>query len=226
MQKHYIPTLLAAVVVALLGFTSCNNDDDNTPSAMALVDFMTFESQSTSSMQFTYQRGANSPQVTLSCAQTFNTEVEPGTRMVVMFYAPGDTLPATNTTIQLVQAQRALTAPARVVNIADSVQWNQNSLYLTSISRTGRYLNVVAGVNTDISKQQFGFWADEATLSTDTPVVYLVNLTEGLWSYTLTPVYASFDLKPILERATSADQVEIRVNNSNNTELKSFKFPL
>jgi len=222
--KRLIAYLIVAAM-SMVGFTSCNDDDDPSNNRQYLMDMMTFLSTTSYSSTYSYQRGANSPEVILTANVGISSEVQPNSRVVAVFTAPGDTLPARNEDIQIYQLAKCYESPLKTVNIADSTNWQGRGLYVTSLWRTGNYLNLVCRVQQQAKDQTLGLWVDSTSLNTDCAEVYLVNTaTADQWMAT-TEFYASFDIRSLVSQP-GIKKIRVHVNNTNLNNKNEFPFPL
>lgn len=214
--------LMAVVAATALGFTSCNSDDgDDYPAS--LVSFVTYEGSQTGSAVFSLQNGVESPEYSLTAQVALNDTIKPGTRVVIAYNAPGDTIPGRSTNITLLQLAMAQNGNASIVPSDSLRDWRANLTNMQSMWRTGPYINMTIYTQGNYAKQHFDLLVDESTLSNEVPDLYLVNAQAPDMGYPLMAYYASLNVGNILYRP-GVTGIRIHVNGNGTIGREEYVF--
>ncbi|MCM1109874.1 MAG: hypothetical protein NC336_01555 [Clostridium sp.] len=207
---------VASLAVATFALTSCNSDDD-TPSRATILSFATVESNFTTYATFLYQSGPNSPEYILTSDRGFeSSSVVSGDRMVILYNTPNDSLPTSNTRIELLAAAKTEGTPIRTVDIAaDSIgELLTYGVYVQSMSRTGKYINIITRLQSTGSAPFYRLMLDEKTAMDEIPQLYFVALNQPFTSMAASDYYLSYNIESLLDRSTVTG-VDIHVRNEN-----------
>ncbi len=220
-------TAITALSLCAFSFSSCNSSSDGPGNyQQTLLDFMTYESTTGSYSTFSYQRSYNAPVVKIIANHPFtDAQIPFGSRMVVMFNAPGDTLPAKNETIDLLAAGQAFTAKPELVDMSENHSWDQNPINLQLLKLLNNYIDLIVNVNTgDLSKQEFKLYVDRASMETDCAQVYISTPNESDYSYGATQFYISFDINEI--KKPNITKLCIHLNNTATPQYSILTYDL
>lgn len=217
---------VSVMAVTLAGLTSCNSENNNEPQRQALMAFMTYDSSSLGLTTFTYQARCGAPYATLSSSQQIPTDrLTPGARVLSVFYAPGDTLPTRNATIELLQLGEVLTVKPQTCTSQDIPDWNEIPTYLMTLSLTDDYLDMISQVQSeDLSKQKFAMYIDQESLSSDCAQVYIANTAFPSYGAITSQFFTSFDITTI--KASGVKKMRVHINNSNVVSHSFITFDL
>ena len=202
--------MLAAV--AAICVSSCREDGVDGPVEMTFTDMASFLGNGAdgSGATFVVRQDGDSPEAILTCGVSL-ADAEPGTRMLIM-YANADNLPYASGPVRLYGASRVTQGPLKPE--LDPL-WGTTPVYLLSAWRTGTWLNFRVRLPYSKEPRVFSLMADEATLSTEWPEVYLAHIMDPDEAdghdrgY-----YASFDISSLwLDEKVKG--IVLHVNNSN-----------
>lgn len=230
-----------ALVATASTMTSCvDNDDDNTTGGgartFALVTYTVTETILMGDggngyvSTFAYYGADNTA---ANCRSTYETRLpkdvaEAGQRMVI-----GYTLNNSNSTpypsgainvmsyvlVPTISLQTGTHEEATANNAPMAIYNVQGQ---PSINRTGNYINLEIYMPY-FADREFSIIADESTLSTDTPELYISTKEKGQGSGTTAVQMASFEITDVW-RNPSVTGVKIHVNNTAGNQLQVFEF--
>jgi len=225
MMKHLIsaPILLLSILIMILPSCSDTNDGTGIP-ANAIFDMVTFSSQTPAGAVFTLQREQTSPELTLVAAnQQVNTELFPiGCRMIIAYTNDsGDINKSGN--ITLYGGGMVKNGKVEVKSAEETDNFHSDLVRLTSVWLTGNYLNFELQVDCTIEPTTYTIYADEATLDTDNPTLYLILKADDPGTSYWQQTYASFDISSIWLSGAERFTVVVNDNNfSGETTKKTF----
>lgn len=206
--------LILSILCSLIVTTSCGDDETFNDHA-TLYDIVTFVDNTESGAQFTLQQSDDSPLITLLArGTTLNKEdIEPGKR-VFIGYIPADGEPYTSGDITLTGISAINNDRLRIAPLDSVPSWDSDPIYLNSIWRTGKYINIYCRVSYSDEKRAFILMVDKATYDDAIPQLYLVhNLLGEPQSFTRR-AYLSVDISVLWNKET-CQGVTIHLNDSN-----------
>lgn len=208
--KHLFAVCAAAVAMTL-GLSSCNSNDNPTPSQQPLLAFMNYEYGTDYGSKFSYQKSCSSPVVSLTASQTFSIDQLPnGSRVVTIFYAPGDTLPSKDTTIELLQIARVPVITPTITEIPTNPEWGPNQINLTLLNLQPNYIDMITTINaSEYSKIKYQLLVDQSTINSEVIDMYLVDATEEIDYGQSVQFYASFDISQIRQPDTKVFRIHV-----------------
>lgn len=162
--------------VALLS-ASCNKDDNKGPwGEQNYVDFVTVESLSQNGASFTFRKENDSPLVTLTSSQSFNTSmVKPGER-IVMNYIPESGNRYESGSVRVLEAVspegKGQEVEAKTSDETD--KWASDRVSMFFLQRSGMYVNMIFTAMTVQDPKECALYVDSETIGTDTPTLHLV----------------------------------------------------
>lgn len=189
-------TALRLFTVAILAITaaSCNDSSNEIPDNEAW-NLVTFAAQNESGSTFTFQTGAFTPEITLTSTRTFDTEkVKVGTRMVIRYRTLTGADPNTSGPIDLLGFMAVHNAELLKGTASEYNKFASEMVEVNSVWITGKWLNFDITANVDKEPKTFKLVADESTLDSKQPTVYLLFETDDIYDATAKRCYASFDI--------------------------------
>lgn len=206
--------LLILSALMTMVFTACSEDDVLNDTA-TLYDIATFDNNTDAGAQFSLQRQNDSPTITLLArGATIDTDkIKPGTRLFIG-YIPASGESYTSGDITLITTNAINNDVLRISSLDSIPAWDGDPIYLNSIWRTGKYLNIYCRVSHSDAKRTFILLVDRATRGDSIPQLYLAhNLLGEPQSYTQR-AYLSVDISSLWEEDT-CNGVTVHVNDSN-----------
>ena len=193
-------SILAAMMLFLFS-TSCNSE--NNPNAVppdAIYAMVTFMGNTESGSEFEYQENNLSQPVTLLYKGTVDTNVFPkGCRLLIVF-----TYQSTSTAdggwIDIYQVAKAYNAGLEYGTSASTDGWKTSPLSMLGMWLTGDYLNVNCSLNINNKFNKYTLVADEATLDTEMPSLYLLFEPDMAGLIRPSQMFASFNIGSLWER--------------------------
>lgn len=235
-----IRKISAAIIFAafiILAVSSCVDDDDpiDTSGVIALA---TYE-QTTSAPDanggvsytstFTYYGPDDSaPTILIAAANIDQNMLKPGQRCIIEFTPSNYSNPTASGQITLIRYKgvpttsvtTASTETAQAANAAINL-WYVNGQ--PSLSRTGKYINVEAYMPF-VDSRTFSIVADEATINTAMPDLYLTTSATGTPQGYNQTILGSIDIQSVWGRP-EVEGVRLHINNTNPTyQQKVFEF--
>ncbi len=210
------------IIVASILLVACN-DDGPYNEQIALYDIVTFEGNSTDGALFSFQRRDDSPLINLFAkgVNVNGESVKQHDRMLIGYY-PESGKAYTSGNISLISITPVNQDTLRIATKEGLVGWDADAVFLNSMWRSGKYINMYIRVDHSTESRDFSLTMDEATRNEEYPHLYLVhNLLDAPNNFTRR-AYASFDISPIWN-SESCKGVIIHINDSNlKTETYTF----
>lgn len=215
-QQH-LSLILLALVSAIIS-TSCINDDNSND--ITYSNLVTYTGNIGTNAYFEYQGENDAKPVTLYTNRILSG-ISEGQRMVIMYSLENENQYGKDGYIQLLTYSSVPTVAVRTATTSEAQAANE-PMYLYAIARTGKYINIDANLPL-IEGRTFSILADEATLHSEMPELYVTTKTPsgntGLNESTL----ASFDISSIWNMADIRG-VKIHVNDINPSGKKVYEF--
>lgn len=203
-------------VLAAVALTACGDEGGARNHEFMYSDIVTIESATEADgTVFTMQRYDDSPLVSYTANNWVAPEKYVGQRVHLFYYTEGDNAYESGP-IKIVSV-RAITNGAVAAGNPESPKWNADAVWLNSIWRTGKYMNLRMRLSYSDEPRYFGLIADEATLGCEQPQLYLVHNLNGQTQTYLSEIYASFDMSFVWDRSTCRS-VCIHVHDDNRPE--------
>ena len=240
-MKQILATTLTAValIITMTAVTSCVNNNDGPNGGGRMVALVTYTGSETVQLSdgstnrvsgFTYYGADNTVSTCRTTVETRlpETVVNPGQRMVIGYTFSGDNYqPYPAGTINLMSYVLVATSTVETVSHETAVGNNaEMPLYYEgsqpAISRTGNYINLEA-VLQYYSQREFTIFADESTLDTAMPELYVSTVEKGDAQGVKGRTMASFDISPIW-RDPSITGVKVHINNTAGDRRQEFEF--
>lgn len=192
-----------AIILGAVALTSCGDDKQSGdyPDDVCL-DFATFVSTSDQGSVFTLRKNGDSPLITLTAAVRIDTsKLKPDTRVLIQYVPSGGQAPYESGPITLYGIGLIVTGDIIAQPLTEIESWTSEPIKVTSITRSGEYLDVWAQGDYTSKITRFCLAADESTLGDDYPQLYIVfEGDEGIgYPHQL---YASFTLSSVWDLET------------------------
>lgn len=212
MTKATIRLLLVTLIMSVT--LSCADEGVDGPVGIPLWDIVTFEGNIDGHANFSFRQVNDTPLITLVADRAIPADdLEGGERMYIS-YLPESNTSYTSGPVTLYSAAIINQAPMETAPIIDLPDWNRDPVYVYSAWRSGTYINLHVRLTYDREPRTFCLVADEATISSPTPDIYLVHTMAQPSDYHDRVYYASFDISDIWERP-DVTGVRLHIANSN-----------
>lgn len=208
--------ILSPVMIVLMAIlTGCINSDTIDGSVdMTTWDIATFEGNVEQRATFTVRQGDDSPEATLTYPREIEMENLSAGDRVYIAYNPVDNVPYRSGEITLKSISLITQGRVEVAPFDPADGWNADPVYVVTIWRTGDYLNIYCRLPYYTDPRRFGITADESTIGSAIPQLYLNHqLPEEVNSFDRA-YYASFDISAVWRLGTTLG-IDLHVNNSN-----------
>lgn len=210
---------LSAIAAALYGCNSSTPGDEDKYVAFNIV---TYEGTSDDGVTtLSYQVINDSPLLTLTCNWTPDRELTAGTRLLVAYST--DT-PTESGSVNLLQASLVYGGALEVSDKTDSIADSGTPLWITSMWRSGHYLNLDCQARYASGGRKVRLVADDSTLADDYPVLYLVNCAKG--EDDMSPynqrLYGSWDVDTLWSRPTVMGLTVVMDDSNRGTTEMTF----
>lgn len=192
--------IVLAVVFPALVLSSCNEDEGNPNTRMALYDIVTFESTGAEGSVFTFQKSGDSPLIKLDAIgfELDTEKVSLGSRVLLGYYPKsGEAYVSGKIDVSGVGL---INNDTTVVRPIERYDWQANPVYLYALWRTGKYLNLHARLEYSSEPRMFGLVVDSLTLDDEIPQLYVVHNLMGQPENFERETYASFDIENVWNR--------------------------
>ncbi len=206
--------LFLSLLMMTLALGSCtDSENDEVMPAGTIFDIATFVDQGASGAVFSLQRSQFSPEITLTAVgQTINTGLFKIGDRVLIAYTPASGNPDISGNINLYAMGLVTNGTAQIKTAAESDNFASQPVRLASVWLTGKYLNFNVKVDCTLQPKTFTIYADEASMGSDCPELYLIFETDDAGSAYWQERYASFDISDVL--LTGAEQFKITVRDA------------
>ncbi len=202
------------LMLAVSALTSCRGDDGPFNDQIALYDIVTFEHQDENGIKFSFQRRDDSPMIYLTVpGRRFVSDIDDNTRMLIGYY-PEIGKAYTSSNITLLSASEINQDTLQIESMEEIAGWDRDAVYLNSVWRSGKYINMYMRVDYSDDKRMFHLSMDEATAGDEYPHLYLVHdLLDAPDSFTRR-AYISIDISAIWSKE-SCRGIIIHINDDN-----------
>lgn len=212
---------LLAMFAAIFSFTSCNTSDGPQGEYQTGV-FANYEGIEGMNMRFSYiAPNSNEPINIIAQATGLSDQmtVLPGTRVFLMVNVQYGQEVVNNSVVGFYGLAKLNSyQPVEVINVPDS--WvNSSEIYIVTMTRSGKYLDIMA-LASNTEGTTLRLIADESTVNSENPVLYLMYETDGNSSTNIKYV-ASFDIASVIDRET-CKRITVKVHNSNGETAPTF----
>jgi len=235
-----IRKISAAIIftaLAMISASSCVDNDDpiDTSGVIALATYeqTTSNTDANGGLAYTstftyYGPDDAAPTILIAAANVDQSMLKPGQRCIIEFTPSNYSNPTASGQITLIRYKSVpttsvTTAPTETAQAANAAI---NLLYVNgqpSLSRTGKYINVEAYMPF-IDGRTFSIVADEATINTAMPDLYLTTSAIGTSQGYNQTILGSIDIQPVWNRP-EVEGVRLHINNTNPTyQQKVFEF--
>lgn len=215
--QKYLSLMLVALVSATIS-TSCINDDDS--NGITYSNLVTYTGNIGTNAYFEFIGENDAKPVTLHANRILGS-IDEGQRLVIVYTLEDENQYGKDGYIDLITYTTVPTSSVQTVTTSEAQAANE-AMYLNAIARTGKYINIDARLPR-IEGRTFSILADEATVDTDMPELYITTKAPegntGLNESTL----ASFDISSIWNMP-SVRGVKIHVNDINPSGKKIYEF--
>lgn len=211
----------AAVAIAAVTAASCSDSGDNGPADQLCENIVTFTGNSDGQAWFEYQTLDDSPVITLSVHGSLDThKVSAGTRLLMRYSLPPGVDPAKGGTVERYSLQRVLTD---TVALGDHAPATNRSLYLTTIRRSGEYLDIRAQMPYAPGRA-ISLTADMTSIGADgVAETYITAVNPPADSAYMAAATASIWIGP-LWRHPEVRGIRVHLSNTNNPYRDCFTF--
>ena len=213
MNKFKIRHIILLFIISVF-VISCDKEGPYSEQA-ALYDIVTFEGNTSDGASFTFQRRDDSPLISLFAkgVNLGGNDVKQCDRLLIGYY-PESGQAYTSDNITLLSVTKVNQDTLHTATMDKIAGWDADAVFLNSMWRTGKYINMYIRVDYSTSKRDFSLTMDEATREEEYPHLYLVhNLLDAPNSFTRR-AYASFDISSIWD-CEHCKGVIIHINDSN-----------
>lgn len=212
--------------LAIVGLWSCSDDEDNTLSNTSVYDFVTLESIEDSGSTFTLQKSGDSDLITYTSPYTFpnDTVLEVGDRMIIKYLRDGGS-PYTSGPIDLMGYRYLDNYPQQIVKesaFEDITRVTFNNLKVTSLTRTGHYINLQSELSCQItsSPSLLCMAINEDDADNEIPQVKILYVASKPGENYMTS-YASWDISALWNRPT-CQGVEVTYTTPEGDKSQTF----
>ncbi|MCM1332922.1 MAG: hypothetical protein NC248_09975 [Bacteroides sp.] len=212
-------TAIALLVLLAISAGSCSEEEYNHRALFS--DIVTATQNTPQGAEFEFIRYDDSPAVTFTAPGMAVKDELIGKRVLLRYYAlPGNGSSTENIEIAALSPINCDTARVAAV---DTIAWNATPVYLNSIWRSGKYINLHLRVIYTETARLFNLTVDSATIDDAVPQLYMCHDTFGAPDNYMFETYASYDISKIWNRPTCTG-IDIHINDSNlNKDIYSFK---
>lgn len=215
----HILRMLAVFLLAV----ACREEGVDGKVEMTYSEIVTYHGNADGRAEFTFIKVDDTPEITLTADRSVNVEQDRIPARMVISYVPAGGEPYESGPIRLLSASLINFAPVLTEWRDDYDQWDRDGVYLYSMWRSGKYVNIHVRLTYSTDPRIFSMVADPTTLSSAYPDIYLVHKLDKPVDNHDRAYYASFDLSPVWERE-GVEGVNIHVSNTNlDKQIFTFK---
>lgn len=229
-MKNLIKTskkwMFGAVAVAGLCMTSCNSSSHENGGFTGTIymDYVTLASDTEQGSTFTMHKGANTPLITYVTNQRIETGmVKVGERCVLAYYYPDARPEYTSGTITIQAYQKCINGGITEGTAEDTNNFKSDHVQCSALWITGNYLNFSIKGLYGNSPKTFKLVADETTMDSTMPTVYLIYETDNQVAGAWKDIYASLDISKVWS-SNKYEGFVLKMTNDNNIVGSSVTF--
>lgn len=216
--------MLGLTAVAGIFMASCNKNSENEPPVYTYMDYVTLAAETENGSTFTMHQGSSTPLITYVTNQRLETGmVKVGERCLIAYNYPDNRAQYTSGTIVIQAYQKCINGGITDGTAEDTNNFRSDHVQCSSVWITGNYLNFNISGQYGNAPKTFKLVADESTLDSKMPTVYLIfesdNLIAGAWKN----IYASLDVSKIWS-STKYDGFVLKMNNDNSVVGSTITF--
>lgn len=206
---------IALCVLLSLLLPGCREEGIDGTVEIPLLDIVTFNGNRDGRAEFSFVKVDDTPEITLTADRAVNVEANriPG-RMLISYIPDGGQGAYESGPIRLLSGSLINSSQVTTSWREEYDRWDEDSVYLYSMWRSGKYVNIHVRLTYTTDPRVFCMAADPATLQTDYPDIYLVHILEKPVESHDRAYYASFDLSPVWD-SDDVKGVRIHVANTN-----------
>lgn len=217
----------AAVCVSGLALTACGGDnDDNGARLNEYINFVTLKESTASGAVMTFQKENDSPLITLTTTQPFDSRIfKPGTRIVVDYLTTSDGYTSGPVTVARAVNTEGLGAAPAEKTAEETKNWASDNITMVEAQRSGEYINLVFTASTYGDPKECAVYVDKNTIGTENPCLYLVFEAANATAAPSYYFYASYSIADLWEDTTTKSVTlyypDLNTGNSHLVFVKS-----
>lgn len=217
-MKKIINFLFPALFAAL--FASCVDDKKNEllPGDL-MIDIATYVASNETGSVFTVQKDGDSPIATLTSDYIINDKMFPPKSRVLIQYVPESGVAYESGPVELYSVQ-AVNTTVKEGTETEYRGWNSDVVSVTSLWRTGNYINLWANIDVVSRPKTFELVLDTETIDTECPEYHIVFETDGVDARRHT-IYGSYDISQVWNLET-CNAVKVYYADANGTSSTIF----
>lgn len=222
-MRHAAILLISLVLLAV---TSCRDNEPGSPNNLdAAWTIATFTGNIDGRATFEFRKTDDQPLITLTAQGAVETDdnLKPQARVYIA-YVPQNGDPYSSGPVELLTISVITSSAVSVADAATLRGWDTTPVYLLTAWRSGQYINVYCRLPYDKTPGCFSLLADESTVGSGRPQIYLCHEMPKEVNTFMRAYYASFDISSILDRE-DVEAIDVHVNNS-NLPVTVYTFPL
>ncbi|MDE6484838.1 MAG: hypothetical protein K2L14_05545 [Duncaniella sp.] len=223
-MRHTLLFLLSLVL--LFTATACRDNEPGDPNNLdAAWTIATFTGNIDGHATFEFRIDGDSPLITLIAQGEveINDNLQPQARVYIA-YVPQSGDPYTSGPVRLLTLSTITSSAVVAADDAALAGWDADPVYLLTAWRSGEYINIYCRLPYDKSPRRFALLADQSTVGTSRPQLYLCHELPREVNTFMRAYYASFDISPLLLR-DDVEAVDVHINNS-NLPVTVYSFPI
>lgn len=191
---------LMSSMLAVFALTACNSgldDDDN--NGEIYQDMVTLVSNSDQGCTLSMQRTNDTPVITYTSTQKFDSKnIEVGDRVMVAYRLGTDRQAYTSGPVILVAYNLVVNGKMTWGTADENESWKTGPLQVQAIWLTGNYLNFHVSGQMSTEGKKFALVLDENTKDQEMPTAYLMYIGDNEATGTWKSFYASIDVSAIM----------------------------
>ena len=193
MFKKFFAIVLTTL--ALTAIQGCNKESGNGEiNGKVETNIVTLVSTGDEGSVFTFRELNDSPEITLTTPQKFNTSIKPGTRLALS-YIPENGEASQSGSIRVISFLPCY-GPTITVGNGPS-DWQTSSVFMAAMWRSGKWLNFQMVLNIVSQARRLALVLDEATADTSVPELHISFSPDNSSNALPQTAYASFDISEL-----------------------------
>lgn len=218
---------LMSAMFAVFAFTACNSGlDDDDKDGEIYQDMVTLVSNSDQGCTLSMQRTNDTPVITYTSTQKFDSKnIEVGDRVMVAYRLGTDRQAYTSGPVILMAYNLVVNGKMTWGTAAENESWKTGPLQVQAIWLTGNYLNFHVSGQMRAEGKKFALVLDEKTKDQKMPTAYLMYIGDSEATGTWKSFYASIDVSAIMGDM-DYDGFIMKLNNVSGTgqDKDTFEF--
>lgn len=220
-MKLKILSLLTAILL-ILPLASCNSGNDE-PTPQQFILFCTLTAKTADACSFQVQKSSETSPVLLTCAEKLPESFIVGKRYVIQYSNGSEDNPFIPGPITLYYAFEPFSGEVNAVGMTEINELVSQPINVYYAERTNQWLNVRSYAYVSNAPLTYGLYLDEETAENEYPDVYIGYKSDFAGASSLSDLFGSFDLTPVM-KLTGVKGFTLHYQNNGVKQTQKYEF--